>query len=380
MKPENFVTDTKSMTIKSVETFLVPGDHRPDLWCRRKPFLFIRVETTSGCVGWGESYTLTHRERACVAIIEAMAEKLIGTDASDIQALKDMTLNAFGEQRVGIDVFCATSGLEIAFWDIIGQTLGMPVYKLIGGTCHANLPTYANIWTDKPTTAGDLAQKAADAVSSGFNMLKFYPIFAGEDLKTGIEKVRAVREAVGPDIGLAVDLWRHGSPEHAFEVCRKMEPYDIAWVEDPVAPVHPTVYQTLGRRISPPLMTGETLAGKAAFRDLYEQRAVGLVNPDVCACGGIMELREIASMAEPYQIAISPHNFNSMTIAFAATLHAAAGIPNLHMCEYFPDFVDDFTELTFGGFTIGSGATELPDTPGIGIALDETKLRAMAAR
>lgn len=379
MTTESIVSDNISITIKSVETFLVPGDQRPDNWCRRKPFLFVRVETTSGCVGWGESYTLNNRERAAVALVESLGEKLIGSDASGIQALKDMALNAFGEQRVGIDVFCATSGIEIALWDILGQTLGMPIYKLIGGTCHVNLPTYANIWTDKPTTPDDLASKAADAVSAGFKMLKFYPIFAGEDLPMGIEKVRAVREAVGQNIGLAVDLWRHASPEHAYEVCRQMEPFDIAWVEDPVAPVYPDVYQRLGSRISPPLMTGETLAGKTAFRDLFERRAVGLVNPDVCACGGILELREIAAMAESYQIAISPHNFNSMTIAFAATLHAAAGIPNLHMCEYFPDFVDDLAEISSGRFMIESGETELPDAPGLGISLDEIRLRAIAA-
>ena len=368
-----------SLKIKSIETFLVPGDLRPHAWCRIKSFVFVRVETTSGCVGWGEAYTLNHRGKATVALIDALGEQLIGTDASNIQALKSLAINAFGEQRIGIDVFCAVSGIEIALWDVLGKSLGVPVYKLIGGTCHTTLPTYANIWTDKPTTPDQLAQKASDAASAGFTMMKFYPIFAGEDLALGIEKVRAVREAVGPEIGLAVDLWRHASPEHAYEICRKMEPYDLAWIEDPVAPVHPDVYQRLGSRISPPLMTGETLAGKAAFRELFERRAVGLVNPDVSACGGILEMREIAAMAEPYQINVSPHNFNSMTVSFAATLHVAAGIPNLHMCEYFPDFVGDMEEISSGGFGIESGQTTLPDTPGLGISFDERKLRSLAA-
>ena len=372
--------ESRSLRIKSVETFLVPADERPGAWCRRKAFLFVRVEAASGLVGWGEAHTLKYREAATAKLIEALGEQLTGREATDIQALKHRTFNAFGEQRAGIDVFAAASGIEIALWDLLGRELGVPVYKLIGGTCHEAIPVYANIWTHRRVSPDVLARKAAESVSAGYSTLKFYPFFAGESLEEGIAKAQAVREAVGPWIGLAADLWRNWSPAEARAVCKRLEPFDLAWVEDPIAPISAVVYRRLSDQAAQPLMTGETLAGKAAFRDYFRHQAVALVNPDVCACGGILELREIAAMAEPWQTAVSPHNFNSMGLGLATTLQAAAGMANLHLCEFFPDLADEPEGLFEDVPRPESGKIPLPRAPGVGASINEARLRSAALK
>jgi len=363
------------MIIKSIEAFFYDGDDRPGAWCFRKTYLFVRIETISGCVGWGEVHTLKYREAAAVAMVAALADWLIGKDASNTKALLDLAANTFGEQRAGIDVYCATSAIEIACWDIVGQTAGLPIYQLIGGTCHDAIPVYANIFSNRPTSTEAMAAKAVEMVKRGFTTLKFYPFWSGETVAQGIEKVRIIRDAVGPDIDLAVDLWRQKSPDEARAVCHALEPYNLAWVEDAIAPINTKTLVHLNAATQQPLMTGETLAGKVAFRDLLSEQAVGLINPDVCACGGILEMREIASMAEPHQIGLSLHNYNSMTVGLAASLHAGAGMPNLHLCEYFPELEADMDAICDNPMRAEGGMISLPTKPGLGLSLHAEKLR-----
>ena len=362
------------MKITNITTYFLPGDPRPEAWCPRQPHVFVRVETTSGIAGWGEAYTLRGREKSLVELIGAMAEQLIGTDVSAIKGFNHWVYNRFGEQRVGIDVFCASSGIEIALWDALGRSLDMPVYQLIGGTCHDTLPAYANFWSPQRKTADQLAAKAMECLEAGFTMLKFYPFQASENVAEGIEKLRVMREAIGPDIKLAADLWRHASPDQARELCRLMEPFDLFWVEDAIPPNNPAVIRRLRGQVRQPLITGETLATKRQFAPLFDIQATGMVNPDVCACGGILELREIAAMAEPKQILISPHNFNSMALGLAATIHAAAGIPNLLPVEFFPEFAEDVDEVCSGGLLPEEGQFAMPAQPGLGIEFDMEKM------
>lgn len=362
------------MKITDISTFLFPGDARPDSWCSRIPYVFVRVATSSGVTGWGEGYTFSFRENSLVALIEALGDRLIGHDVFNIKALTHLAFNGFGEQQAGIDVFAAASAIEIALWDIVGKSLGVPVHKLLGGACHDSLEVYANIWTKRPHTRDELAAKAVEQVESGFGTVKLYPFRLGENLSEGVEKVRRVREAVGPDIGIAVDLWRFATPDAAREICRRLEPLDIAWIEDPFAPTCAETLRSFRDRIQQPLMAGETLAPRSAFRDVLERQAVGLVNPDVCACGGILEMRDIAAMADLRHIAISPHNYNSMTIGLAATVHAACGIPNLHMCEYFPEMASDLDDICNGRPIPADGRISLPEAPGHGILFDDASM------
>ncbi len=362
------------MKITDISTYLIPGDPRRNAWCSRKPYVFVRVAASSGIVGWGEGYSFSFREKVLVELIKALGERLVGSDAFDTKAVTHLAVNGFGEQQVGIDVFAAASALEIALWDIVGKSLGVPVYKLLGGTCHASLGVYANIWTKHPHSHDDLAAKAVEQVENGFGTVKIYPFRLGESLPEGVEKVRRVREAVGTDVGIAIDVFRAMTPDLTRELCSRLEPLDAAWIEDPFADTNPGALRTLRRQIRQPLMAGETLAGKRAFRDLLEQQAVSLLNPDVCACGGILEMREVSAMAEVQEISVSPHNYNSMTVGLAATVQTACGIPNLQVCEYFPEMASDLDELCEGRLIPSEGQISLPQAPGHGIVFDDAKM------
>ena len=147
-----------------------------------------------------------------------------------------------------------------------------------------------------------------------------------------------MREAVGPDVEILVEVHRRLAPMHAVRVARRMEPYRPFWYEEPVSARDIAGLAEARREINLPIVTGEELYTKAEFRDIFEQRAADIINPDVCNCGGILELREIAAMAEVYHVVVSPHNYNSTTIGLAATVHAAAGMPNFLITEYFVNF------------------------------------------
>lgn len=364
------------MTIASVTPYLVPGDNKPDGWCARKPWLFVRVETRDGVVGWGEVYTLTHREPSQVALVNALGERLVGTDGTRIKAFVHDVFNDFGEQRIGIDGFAAASGIELALWDALGKTLDVPVYKLLGGACRDTVSLYANLFSERPVSVDTLVAKAVEQVDVGFQALKFYPFRDVADDAEGIARVASVREAVGPDVALAIDLSRRKTPDQARALCHRLEPFDLAWVEDPFPPSNASAYRQLRNQARQPLMTGETLASKAAFLDLVERRASGNINPDICACGGLLELREIGAMVEPHLMTVSAHNYNSMTVGLSASTHAAAGMPNAGLCEYFPELAGDMDHVCQGRLIPESGEIAVPDTPGFGLTFDDAGMTA----
>ena len=183
-----------------------------------------------------------------------------------------------------------------------------------------------------------------------------------------------VREAVGPQVEILVEVHRRLSPSHAIRVARMMEAYNPFWYEEPVSSRDIEGLVEAKRNIKIPVVNGEELYTKTEFRPVFEKRAADIINPDVCNCGGILELREIAAMAESYHISVSPHNYNSTTIGLAATLQASAGMPNFLITEFFVNFEPIGREMSMVPFELESGYIELPSGPGLGIDLDEAAM------
>jgi galactonate dehydratase len=213
-------------------------------------------------------------------------------------------------------------------------------------------------------------------VARGFTALKFDP-FPGpwrthitQKAETqAIEIVRAVREAVGPDIDLLIEVHRRLAPLHAIRVAQALEPFQPFWYEEPVSARNLEALAECRREIRLPIVTGEELYTKAEFRPVFEKQAADIINPDVCNCGGLLELKEIAAMAEPYYVTVSPHNYNSTTIGLAATLQVAACMPNFLITEYFVNFESRGQEIAVEPFTVENGYIALPEGPGLGIEL-----------
>ena len=181
-----------------------------------------------------------------------------------------------------------------------------------------------------------------------------------------MEQVKAVREAVGPDVDVLVEVHRRLAPMHAVRVAKRMEPYRPFWFEEPVSARDLGGLEQAKRAIDLPVVTGEEIYTKSEFRDVIARRAADILNPDVCNCGGILELREIAAMAEAHHLAISPHNYNSTTVGLAATLQASAGLPNFLITEYFVNFEERGRSIARTPLVVEGGFIALPTAAGIG--------------
>ncbi len=189
-----------------------------------------------------------------------------------------------------------------------------------------------------------------------------------------IKNVQAVREAVGPDIDILVEMHRRLAPMHAVRIAREMEQFEPFWYEEPVLAENINALAAAKKEINIPVVTGEELYTKFEFREMFEKGAADIINPDVCNVGGILELKEIAAMAEPYFVAVSPHNYNSTTIGLAATLQVSAAIPNFLITEYFINLEEMGREIATNPFNVEDGYIQIPSAPGLGTALDEAAL------
>jgi galactonate dehydratase len=361
------------MRVTEVKTFLVhPG--------QGKNWLFVKVETDKGVHGWGEAYTQSDRDRTIEIHIQQLSRYLVGRDPFNIKHFTYLAYTDFASKRGSMDLYCAISGIEHALWDIVGKATGQPVYNLLGGSVRDKIRVYANGWGGGGNL-DQLADRARAVVERGFRALKFDP-FPGpwrayidrQAERTAVERVRAVRDAVGPDVDILIEVHRRLAPMHAVRVARELEPFAPFWYEEPVSARDLDGLAEARREISIPVVTGEELYTKNEFREAFERRAADIINPDVCNCGGILELREIGAMAEAYHIAVSPHNYNSTTVGLAATLHAAAGMPNFLITEYFVNFEQFGREIAVEPFQVQGGYIPLPTRPGLGIDLDENAL------
>ena len=189
-----------------------------------------------------------------------------------------------------------------------------------------------------------------------------------------MKQVRTIREAVGPDVDLLVEVHRRLAPVHAIRVAHAIEEFHPFWYEEPVSARNLNALAEVRRAIDLPVVTGEELYTKTEFREVFEKQAADILNPDVGNCGGILELKEIAAMAEPYFVAMSPHNYNSTTVALAATIHACAVMTNFLITEYFVNFTERGNEISVQPLAVNNGYIELPTGPGLGIEVDEAAM------
>lgn len=363
-----------------VQTAIVDVRHYLAHPRRGKNLLFIRIETADGQHGWGECYTQSDRDLQIVAHVEQLKRYLAGWDARHIKQFTDAAFNDFAARRGAMDYYSAISGIEQALWDLAGKRAGVPIHEMLGGACRERIRVYANGWA-RTGTVEELAQSAREIVDRGFSALKFDPVpgpwrtFVSRQVEDeAIARVAAVREAVGPDVDILVEMHRRLAPMHAVRIAQAIAPYQPYWFEEPVLAENVKALAEARRSIPIPVVTGEELYTKFEFREVFEQAAADIINPDVCNVGGILELKEIGAMAEPYFVAVAPHNYNSTTIGLAATMQVSAVMPNFIITEYFVNLEDFGHEVADMPFNVVDGYITLPARPGLGIDLDVAAL------
>ena len=365
----------KSLKITDVKTYIIPAVPKEKTrydWAGSKEYILVKIETDKGISGWGECYTLGDRVLSTTVHVEEMKRYLLGSDPTRIEYFRNWVYNLFGERRPGIDMYCAASGVEIAMWDILGKSLDAPVYKLLGGKVMDRLPAYANIAPDgsrSPEEEGRMALEMAKAY--GYRSFKIYPFTNDEAEDEIVERVAKVREIIGPDYGLMLDIWRIPDARAALNVARRVERYDICWYEEPIGPDDLDVLAAIKAGTTLPLVAGEAMYGRRWFSEVCKRNCVDYVNPDVAVVGGISEMKAIAAIAEANYIKVGPHNCNSSTVALNATIHASCTMSNLFGVETFPWYEETGDKLCFNQIKVKDGYLEIPEGPGLGIEMNE---------
>ena len=363
------------MKIARIETFILGTGSSKDL-------LFCRVETEDGLYGWGEAYVTHGKEKVVAQCIEAMAPHVIGRSAFNIRHTGQIMFEDFAIRRISLELMAAWSAIEIASWDIIGKRAGLPVYNLLGGPSRERVRIYANGWS-RGTTIEEGVERGLKVKAMGFTAAKFDP-FPGpwrsfvdrRDEDFAIDYVRAMRQALGPEFELLIEAHRRFAPAHAIRIGHRLAEFGIDWYEEPCLSENIDLVAEVRRAVPIPIVTGEAIYSKEAFFECLVKRAADILNPDICAMGGITAMLDIAAMAQPQEVVMAPHNFNSTLVGLAATVHVSAVIPNFRITEYFVNFEDLCREIATTSLSVKDGWIDLPTAPGLGIDIDVSKLRA----
>lgn len=360
------------MKISRLETFLTHAGLRN--------YLFVRLTTDSGLTGIGEASLEWQEQTVETLIHEWVEDRVLGQDPFDIEALIGGLIR--DQYQGGATVLTAISGVEIALWDLLGKACGQPVYRLLGGRCHDRLPAYANGWYGGAATPPDYAAKAREVVARGYRALKFDPFgtawkeMDAAEIDQCVALVAAVREAVGPNVGIMVEVHGRLSVECAIRVGRLLEPYRPAWYEEPVTPHSLDLLKEVKAALPFPIAVGERLYTLPEFLRMTAMRAADVVQMDPAHCGGLWLSKKIAAMAEAQDMQVSPH-CSIGPVALCAALHFDWSTPNVSWQENFADYdVPWRRDLVHGWDPVRNGEYVLPEKPGLGIELNVEVCRA----
>jgi galactonate dehydratase len=337
-------------------------------------YVFVKIYTNQGLTGLGEG-SVTSKEATIAAAIEEHKRYLVGRDPADIE-MHWQAMYRWPRWRGGPILNSAISAVEIALWDILGQALGQPVWKLLGGKARERVQMYVHAGGNSPEQYAKSWLQAKEegwtGAKAGFITTQGDVIDPVRSVREGIANLKAVREAVGEDFRICIDLHGKATPTMAVDFCRRAEPYRPFFVEEATQIEDLDELAHLRANTSAPLATGERLFTKYGFSQICHRHLVDYVQPDVVHCGGILEMKKIATIAEAYRIELTPHNPQS-DVSTLASLHVDFSTPNFAIQEITHRGKEQYwNDLFYGGAIVYSkGFAEPPDRPGLGVNLDE---------
>ena len=342
--------------------------------CFRTNWAFVKVYTDEGIDGVGEA-TLEYKEKALAGAVEHIRDYLIGKDPTRIEE-HFQTVYRDAYWRGGPVLMSALSAVEIALWDILGKSLGKPVYALLGGKMRDKVRIYANGWFAGAKTPEQFAGKAKIALGRGVTALKWDPFgksfmeISNADLDTALECIARVKEATEGKVDLLIEGHGRFNVPTAINIAKKLEQFGPMFFEEPVPPDNLDAMAQVRDKSPVPVSAGERLYSLRNFRDLFEKHAVDYIQPDVSHAGGILELKKIAAMADAYYIPFAPHN-PSGPVANAATLQLAACTGNFSILEIMYSDVTWRKDICDEDLEYSDGYITIPDRPGIGVSINE---------
>ena len=355
------------MKIEALETLLVDK------------YLYVKIYTDTGLIGIGESGAWGFLESS-EAAIHTFGEYLIGEDPLLIEHHWQYMYRAFHFR--GSAIMGAISAIDIALWDIAGQVYQVPIYALLGGKVRDKIRAYLHVLGD---TKEKLIEGVKNAKRDGFTAVGHLTPFLDEDrsvpyFKTHVDKmtdaidtVAMYREVAGKDVDLCIEIHRRLTPAEAVVLGKGIEEFYPYFIEDPILPENYDSMAYVASKIDVPIATGERHLTRWGFREVIEGEMCAVLQPDIRHCGGILELKKIANMAETHYVAVAPHNSNG-PISTLASLHLDMSIPNAFLQEIFVSFIDRYKEVLTNPINIEDGLATVPDGPGWGADLDTEAL------
>ena len=347
----------------------------------------VRMETDAGLVGHGEAKAAVGSSGSSRALVELingeLAEIVLGQDPRDPARLWELMYNGSRAHyatnhartfpvlgRRGLTV-SGMSGIDLAAWDILGQALGVPVWRLLGGRVHETLPAYASGGWAGPDGIGE---ELGRYVERGFDAVKMRIGIMDERVERSVARVRAAREALGPRVDIMVDAHGTMSVPEARRFCRGVESCDLAWFEEPVSADEMRGMSEIRAATDIPIAAGESLLTRFDFRDLIEARGVDVLQPDLAICGGLTEAKRIAALADAHQLRLAPHLWGG-AIMFAAGLHLCIASPSAWIVEYSLGANPMLHDLAEESFQVVAGRIAAPGEPGLGITINDDFVR-----
>lgn len=342
--------------------------------CFRTNWVFVKVYTDEGIDGVGEA-TLEYKEKALLGALEHIKEYLTGKNPLEIEKhWHAIYRDAYW--RGGAVLMSALSAVEMALWDILGKSLQVPVYQLMGGKVHDKVRIYVNGWFAGAKTPEEFAEKARIAVKRGVTAMKWDPFgksyltISNQDLDTALKCVSAVREAVGKDVDLLIEGHGRFNIPTGIKIAKELEPFKPMFFEEPTPPDNLDALKEVKDKSPVAIAAGERLYTRWDYKPMFDKMAADYIQPDISHAGGIMELKKIASEAECRYLPFAPHN-PSGPVANAATLQLAASCANFCILEIMYSDVDWRKDVTDEALTYEDGYLRIPDKPGLGISIDE---------
>ncbi|GGX51846.1 isomerase [Tateyamaria omphalii] len=354
-------------------------------------WILVKVTTDDGIVGWGECYAASIGPGAMRSVIEDVFDRhMRGENPENIELMFRRAYSSGFTQRPDLTVMGAFSGLEIACWDILGKARERPVWALLGGKMNKRIRAYTYLYPlqhhglDTFWTSPEMAAESAlDCVTRGYTAVKFdpagpYTMRGGHmpgmrDISQSVAFCKAIREAVGDRADLLFGTHGQFTTAGAIRLGQALEPYSPLWFEEPIPPDAVEEMAKVARAVRIPVATGERLTTKAEFAPVLRSGAATILQPALGRAGGIWEMKKVAAMAEVHNAQMAPHLYAG-PVEWAANIHLAASIPNLLMCETIETPFHD--QLIKGSIQVDSGFVTPPETPGLGIDVDEDLARA----
>lgn len=340
-------------------------------------WLWVRVHTDTGLIGLGETYP--HPESEEAVVLSRLAPRLLGEDPRRIEGLWTSMFDAVSYSGWAGAELRALGAVDMALWDLLGKSLGVPVYQLLGGATRSRIRTY-NTCYDHISFLDEPERLAESLLEQGIRAMKIWPFdpiakqtegqwITPALIRQGIDPLRRIHARFGDEMQVAMEFHGYWNLRCAIDIARACEEYRPLWLEEMLPQDNMEAYRELASSTSLPLTISERLMTTWQHRELLANRAARIIMPDISWCGGITEARKIANQAATHLLPVAPHNCGG-PVLHAATMHLAAAVPNLYIAESVRrHYADEYVAITGGSPSPVDGFFALPAGPGLGVNL-----------